>query len=128
MGEVKVQCQLSNPLKPGGGELSVNALVDTGAVMVLVGRDIADKLGLRPLGKTVAILADESKLELERAGPLRVQIGERVTHVDCLVGEPLVEPLIGQLALEALDLVVDCPRRTVGPRPDSPAYPSYKLK
>ena len=91
MGEVKVQCQLSNPLKPGGGELSVNALVDIG-VMVLVGRDVADKLGLRPLGKTVAILADESKLELERAGPLRVQIGERVTHVDCLVGEPLSSP------------------------------------
>ena len=128
MGEVKVQCQFSNPLSTQENVLNVSALVDTGAVMVLVGRDIADKLRLRPLGKTVAILADDSKIELKRAGPLRVQIGDRVTHVDCLIGEPLVEPLIGQIVLEALDLIVDCPRKTVTPRPDSPAYPSYKLK
>ena len=31
-------------------------------------------------------------------------------HVDCLVGPVGCEPLIGQIVLEALDLIVDCSR------------------
>jgi hypothetical protein len=36
--------------------------------------------------------------------------------------------LIGQLVLEELDLVVDCARNTLGPRPESPTLPLLKLK
>ena len=47
---------------------------------------------------------------------------------DCVIGPPLCEPLIGQLVLEELDLVVDCARNTLGPRPESPNLPLLKLK
>ena len=47
---------------------------------------------------------------------------------DCVVGPPLCEPLIGQLVLEELDLLVDCTRRTLIPRPESPNRPLLKLK
>ena len=35
---------------------------------------------------------------------------------DCVVGPPLSEPLIGQIVLEALDLITDCANRTLTPR------------
>ena len=45
---------------------------------------------------------------------------------DCVVGPPLSEPLIGQIVLEALDLIADCTNRTLTPR--YPDYPLLKLK
>lgn len=47
---------------------------------------------------------------------------------DRIIGPPLCEPLIGQLVLEELDLVVDCSRKILGPRPESPNLPSLKVK
>ncbi|VFN03919.1 MAG: hypothetical protein BECKG1743E_GA0114224_106721, partial [Candidatus Kentron sp. G] len=46
----------------------------------------------------------------------------------CLAGAVGSEPLIGQLVLKSLDLIVDCPRNALRPRPESPGCPSYKLK
>ena len=48
------------------------------------------------------------------AGPVTVQIGNRFMNADCIIGPPQSEPLIGQIVLEALDLVADCANRTVG--------------
>ena len=45
---------------------------------------------------------------------------------ECVVGSPLSEPLIGQIVLEALDLIADCANRTLTPR--TPDYPTLKLK
>jgi hypothetical protein len=36
--------------------------------------------------------------------------------------------LLGQIVLEALDLLVDCPRQQLVPRPESPYLPTLKLK
>nr|VFJ62785.1 MAG: hypothetical protein BECKFW1821C_GA0114237_100319 [Candidatus Kentron sp. FW] len=55
-------------------------------------------------------------------------IDNRKMFGSCLVGVVGSEPLIGQLVLESLDLIVDCPRNTVSPRQESIPYPSYKLK
>ena len=62
------------------------------------------------------------------AGPVTVQIGDRFMNADCIIGPPQSEALIGQIVLEALDLVADCTNRTVGPRPESPDSPLLKLK
>ena len=58
------------------------------------------------------------------AGPVTVHIGNRIA--ECIVGPPSSESLIGQIMLEALNLVADC--RALGPRPESPDYPLLKLK
>ena len=47
---------------------------------------------------------------------MTVQIGNLFTNTDCVVGPPLSEPLIGQIVLEALDLIADCTNRTLTPR------------
>ncbi|MFO1433874.1 MAG: clan AA aspartic protease [Candidatus Competibacteraceae bacterium] len=128
MGEVRTKCLIGNPLKPGSALLEVDALVDTGAVLPLLGRDIVDKLGLAITRKAIVTLANETSEEMDVAGPISLEIGDRKSYFECLVGPVLVEPLLGQVVLEVLDLVVDSRRHTLSPRPESPAYPSYKLK
>jgi len=139
MGEVRVKVKLENvddlrdlkrgriPKKKVRGQ-TVDALVDTGAVMILLPEDLVGKLGLDIADKAVVALANEEKIELDVAGPVALTIGERKWTTDCLVGPPTCEPIIGQLVLERLDLIIDPLKRTITPRPESPYLPSLKLK
>jgi len=128
VGEVRATPKVSNPLREDGPVIELDACIDTGTVMLLLGRDVVEKLGLKSIGKAIVTLADESKQEMDKAGPVYLEIGDRGDYFSCLVGPVGCEPLIGQIVLEALDLIVDCSRQEVRPRPDSPAYPSYKMK
>jgi len=139
MGEITVNVTLENPIDRGvfergsGGEIEirrtdVKAIVDTGAVMLVLPQNVVERLGLRVLRTVVVSYADERKEELPVAGPLTIHIGNRFMSTDCIVGPPLSEPLIGQIVLEALDLLADCTKRTLTPRPESPDYPLLKLK
>ena len=38
------------------------------------------------------------------------------------------EALIGRIILAALDLIADCTKRTLTPRPESPGHPLLKFK
>jgi hypothetical protein len=49
-------------------------------------------------------------------------------NTDCVVGPPLSEALIGQVILEELDLIPDCQKQILTPRPESPIYPLLKMK
>ena len=139
MGEIKVEIDIENFVdrsrfedKQIGEEqirrYRMEALVDTGAVMLALPQDVVDKLGLRILRRVVVTYADERKEERPVAGTVTIRIGERFMNTDCVVGPPLSEALIGQVILEELDLVPDCQKRTLTPRPESPIYPSLKMK
>jgi clan AA aspartic protease len=139
MGEVRVQLRLENAgdrILADAGHLdasavrdaSVEALVDTGAVMALLPQDLVERLGLPTNGSIIVTLANEQRVELPRARHFSLAIGDREMDTDCLVGPPQCEPLVGQLVLERLDLIVDPLQRTVTPRPESPFLPSLKLK
>jgi clan AA aspartic protease len=128
MGEVRTRCLIGNPLNLSVKPLEVDALVDTGAVMPLLGKDIIDKLEVQVTRRAVVTLANDTSQEMDVAGPISIEIGERKSFFECLVGPLLVEPLMGQVVLEVLDLIVDPAKHTLSPRPESPAFPSYKLK
>jgi predicted aspartyl protease len=139
MGEVRVSARLRNFVdvalaERAGGNLDqvatsrLDCLVDTGALMVLLPQDEVGKLGLAPGGRVIVTHADDRREELPTARGLEVTILGRTMVTDCLVGPPLCEPLIRQLVLEELDLVVDCARQALGPRPESPNLPLLKLK
>ena len=108
--------------------VELEALVDTGAVMVLLPQDVVEALGLKKIDKAIVTLANEEKIELDVAGTISLTIANRKMKTDCLVGPPQCEPLIGQIVLERLDLIVDPLKRTISPRPESPYLPSLKLK
>ena len=139
MGEITVNVTLENPIdrgvfERGEGEeaairrSSIDAIVDTGAVMLVLPQNVVERLGLETRRTVIVSYADERKEERPVAGPLTIRIGNRFMSTDCVVGPPLSEPLIGQIVLEALDLIADCTNRTLTPRPESPDYPLLKLK
>ena len=107
---------------------TVEGVVDTGAVMLMLPEDVVGRLGLATQSEVVVTYANEYRETRQVAGPVTVQIGDRVTNADCVVGPPSSEPLIGQIVLEALDLVADCRNQTLGPRPESPDRPLLKMK
>jgi len=139
MGEIKVQTELENFVDRSRyvekqiqeneiRKYHMEALVDTGAVMLVLPQDVVEKLGLRILRTVVVTYADERKEERPVAGTVTIKIGDRFMNTDCIVGPPVSEALIGQVVLEELDLIPDCQKRTLSPRPESPIYPSLKMK
>ncbi len=139
MGEIAVGIELENPadralFERGHGQesdirrTSIEAIVDTGAVMPVLPQNVVERLGVRTRRTAIVMYADERKEERPIAGPLTIHVCNRFMSTDCVVGPPLSEPLIGQIVLEALDLIADCTKRTLTPRPESPDYPLLKLK
>ena len=139
MGEVKVELELENAVDRELVRLQhikeeqlrsakVRALVDSGAVMLVLPQDLAEALGLREVGKAIVTYADERKEERPLAGIVTVRVGDRSTSINCVVGPPNSEPLLGHVVLETMDLLVDPVQQRLVPRPESPFLPLLKLK
>lgn len=139
VGEITVHIELENAVDRGVFEQGyieesairasqLQALVDTGAVMLVLPQNVVERLGLKTRRTVMVADADERREERPVAGPLTVKIGDRFMNTDCIVGPPLSEPLIGQVILEELDLLADCANQKLTPRPESPDYPLLKLK
>ena len=139
MGEIRATVLIENGgdaelsrrgmLDPGDvRRVDADMVVDAGAVVVLLPQDIVEALGLVPFEKRVVTLADDRKVEMPIAGPLRLTVFRRSMSTDCLVGPPRCEPLLGQVVLESLDLIVDSTKRQLSVRPESPFLPTVKLK
>ncbi|NCQ33292.1 MAG: clan AA aspartic protease, partial [Armatimonadetes bacterium] len=103
-------------------------LTDTGATMLMLPEDLVDALGLDRLGKIVVTYADERKEERPTAGVVTVRVKGRSMETRCVVGPPGSEALLGQVVLEELDLLVDSAQGKLVPRPESPYFPTLKLK
>ncbi|MFV1975688.1 MAG: retroviral-like aspartic protease family protein [Candidatus Scalindua sp.] len=139
MGEIKVRIELENGAdrywflrkriqENEIRQYQMDAIVDTGAVMLALPQEVVEELALEVARTVVVTYADERKDERPVAGPVIIKIGKRFMNTDCIVGPPLSEALIGQVILEELDLIPDCQRQTLSPRPESPIYPSLKMK
>ena len=139
MGEIAVNIELENPedrgfFERGHGQesdirrTSIEAIVDTGAVMLVLPQNVVERLGVRTRRTAIVTYADERREERPVAGPLTIHVCNRFMSTDCVVGPPLGEALIGRIVLEALDLIADCTKRILTPRPESPDYPLLKLK
>ena len=106
--------------------IETEALVDTGAVHLVISKDIAQTLGLRIVGQIMAQYVDGRREPVDVTEAIRIECEGRQTTEDALVtGEGI---LIGQVVLEKLDLLVDCKNRKLTPNPANPDYPvSYIL-
>lgn len=106
----------------------VNALVDSGAMMLCVPRGIALQLGYDPdeCQSVNVTLADGTVQRVPKIENLRVEFANRRCSADALVlGD---EPLMGVLMLEAMDLILDARSREVRVPPDRPNYAQYHAK
>lgn len=137
MGEIRVDVTLSNAIDgslAAEGQLAEsevrqftgNAMVDTGAIMTVLPRQVADKLGLKVTSRRRVTLADGSRQTVDVIAPVYVEILGRDTFDDCLVmGDDI---LIGQTVLEKTDLFIDCANAAVVPNPDHPDEPILYVK
>ena len=136
MGEIVVSVGLENYVDRSNARSGVrtepvrrarvDGVVDTGAVMLVLPRNVVERLGLDPLRTAVVTYADERRDERPVAGPVAVEVCDRFMVTECVVDPPSSEALIGRIVLEALDLIADCANRTLTPR--TPDYPTLKLK
>jgi len=95
-------------------QMTVRAIVDTGAWTMVINEDTRDKLGLDDNGFGEATLADGQKTEYPLAGPLEVWWKNRRMVCDALVIPDAPDVLLGALVLEGMDLTVNPKRELVG--------------
>ncbi|MGH7344759.1 MAG: retroviral-like aspartic protease family protein [Candidatus Rokuibacteriota bacterium] len=137
MGEVRIVVRLTNAVDEAlvrRGSLApeqvrtheIEALVDTGAVRMVVPPQVAARLGLGVRGQRVAEYADGRTEAVGVTEPLVVEIDGRDTLEEALIlGD---EVLIGHTVLEKLDLFVDSRGRRLIPNPAHPDQPITKVK
>ncbi|MFQ6061578.1 MAG: hypothetical protein ACE5KT_01630 [Methanosarcinales archaeon] len=101
-------------------------LVDTGAVRCTLPPFVADRLDLARVARYMAQYADGRLEEVDLTEGFVLEImGRRTTEEALVLGD---EVLIGQTALEKLDLFVDCINQRLVPNPAHPDQPVSKVK
>lgn len=105
MGLFQVSVKLANPGAPEGVRY-VSLLVDTGATLSWVPREILQGLGVRPTSRLEFQLADGRVLERE-VGSALFTIDGITLAVPVAFAEPGEEPVLGGTTLEALGFTVD---------------------
>jgi clan AA aspartic protease len=107
--------------------VEIEALVDTGATMLMLPADVVDRLGVPIRGHRSVRYADDRVEEVPWVVGIKVDIKGREAVVTALVGPAGSTALIGQIPLEEMDFVVDPKSRELRPNPRSPDAPILDL-
>ena len=107
--------------------VTVRAIADTGAVMLVLPRDVVDRLGIPFVSTITTAFADGRRGQLPVAGTLTIRIGDRWMPTNCVVVPEGAEALVGQVVMETLDLIPDPVNQTLGPRLESPDRPLLRV-
>jgi len=95
-------------------QMTVQAIVDTGAWTIIINDETRKKLGLLDKGLGEATLADGQKEEYPMVGPLEIWWKNRRFTCDALVLPTAPDILLGAFPLEAMDLTINPLRELVG--------------
>ncbi len=107
--------------------VTVEALVDTGATMLILPADVVERLGLPVRGHRKVRYADDRIETIPWVAGVQLEILGREAITSALVGPPGSTPLIGQIPLEEMDFIVDPKSRELRPNPASPDAPLLDL-
>lgn len=102
MGLFHVRARLTGPT---GRSEDVELLVDTGATLLVVPKDLADRLELAPT-RTQRVVIAGGQRDVWPIAEIRISIDGAETTTPCFVA-PGGPPLLGSVALESLFLAVD---------------------
>jgi clan AA aspartic protease len=108
--------------------MKVRALVDSGAYMLIINDQIREQLDLRVLGEETGRLADETEIKVKVVGPIEIRFENRRATVDAYVIPGNVEPLLGVIPTEDLDVVVDPKQQRLIVNPESPYLARKHMK
>jgi clan AA aspartic protease len=137
MGEVRAKVKLINAfdeMLSRRGQMALeqvrvyeaDALVDTGSVRCVLPPHVVQTLGLRTIGQRVAQYADGRLDAVDLTEPFTLRVlGREELETAMVLGD---EVILGQTALEKLDLVADCVSQQLVPNPAHPDQPVSKVK
>ena len=87
--------------------LDVTALVDTGAMTLVIGEEMRKKLGLDLIGTRTVTLAGGSKASCGVTEPVQICWKDRTSLTSPWVMPDEEDTLLGVIPLEEMDLIVD---------------------
>jgi len=126
MGKVLEKAKITN-LFDQTKSAEVEAVIDTGATMLVLPQNLVDELQLRKIRETKVKYANNHLETKAIYGVVTIEIKGRSGNFDVLAEAAGSQPLIGQVVLEILDLVVDPRTRTLVPNPLSPEMPMVEI-
>jgi clan AA aspartic protease len=126
MGIIYADLRLSNVGRPELEQITVNAIVDTGAIDLVVPEHIAIQLQLTDLKPRELHLADGARKMVRYAGPVKIEMQGR----DCVTGVAVMgdRVLLGAVPMEQMDVVLHARTLQVVPNPESPNVPVFLAK
>lgn len=121
MGIIYSELRLANDAKPELEEISVNALVDTGALHLCIPEHVALQLQLKDVEMREVILADGQPRQVRYVSPVRIKLFNRHCVTGALVFGDQV--LLGAIPMEDMDLIIEPARLKVTVNPRAPNIP-----
>ncbi len=98
----------------------VPAVVDSGAMRLVLPQHVVDQLGLTPHGETMVRYADDRREKRPVVSDVWLQLLGRDGVFNAVVEPRRNDALVGAIVLEDLDLLVDCGTQAIYPRnPDT---------
>jgi clan AA aspartic protease len=126
MGKVVEKVKIRSLFEPTKTK-EVEAVIDSGATMFVLPEDIVRELGLEKIREATVKYANNQIQRKSVYAGLVAELKGRVGSFEVVAEVEGSQPLIGQLVLEALDLVVDPRSRTLIPNPRSPEMPMVEI-
>ncbi|MEM1131789.1 MAG: clan AA aspartic protease [Pseudomonadota bacterium] len=121
MGIVHAEIELANSARNDLGSITVNALVDSGSMWLVIPQHVANQLELEELEQREVTLADGARKLVPYVGPVRVRFGKRNAFTGALImGD---EPLLGAIPMEDMDVIIHPLHRKLVPNPENPNIP-----
>ena len=114
MGLFEVKVRMASMAAPDKKE-EISLLVDTGATLSWIPRNVLERLGVAPFSRLPFTLADGRTLERDTSAVL-LMIDGRKAAVPVAFGEPDEEAVLGATALEVLGFLVDATDGKLVPR------------
>jgi len=87
--------------------VTVNSVVDTGAITLVINEEVREKLGLRIIEQRYAKLADGNRTLCNLTEPIHIQWKNRNCRITAYVVPTANNVLLGAIPLEDMDLIVD---------------------
>jgi len=109
-------------------QMTVSALVDSGAYLLTIDESLKTQLGLDVREVREVELADGSRSECEIVGPVDLHFKNRSTTCRALVLPGATEVLLGAIPLEDLDVLIDPKAQQLIVNPARPYLAGTKVK
>ena len=108
--------------------MEVKALVDSGAITLIINETLASQLGLEVEDRVSVALADGSLTKCDLVGPVTIRFKNRITSCNALVIPGADEVLLGVIPMEGMDVMIDPKTEQLILPPDRPYVACLKAK